>query len=159
AADVKVVVAVNKIDRPNAQPDRVIQQLAEAGLVVESYGGDVPSVNVSARTREGIEDLLDVVLLVAEILELKANPTRSASGVVIEAKLDRARGPVATVLVQNGTLDVGDVVVVGGIYGKVKALFNDRGKRIRNAGPSVPVEILGLSGVPEAGDRVEAVPD
>jgi translation initiation factor IF-2 len=159
AANVPVVVAINKIDRPNAQPDRVIQQLAEAGLVVESYGGDVPSVPVSARTREGIEDLLDVVLLVADIQELKANPDRPAAGVVIEAKLDRTRGAVATVLVQNGTLEVGDTVVAGSAWGKVKALFNDRGKRIRKAGPSVPAEILGLNGVPEAGDRMAAVAD
>jgi translation initiation factor IF-2 len=153
------VVAINKIDRPNAQPDRVIQQLAEADLVVESYGGDVPSVPVSAKTREGIEELLDVVLLVADILELKANPDRPAAGLVVEAKLDRTRGPVATVLVQNGSLSVGDVVVAGSITGKVKALFNDHGKRIRKAGPAVPVEILGLAGVPEAGDRVQAVAD
>jgi translation initiation factor IF-2 len=159
AADVPVVVAINKIDRPNAQPDRVIQQLAEAGLVAESYGGDVPSVPVSARTREGIEDLLDVVLLVADIHEFKANPQRAAVGVVIEAKLDRTRGAVATVLVQNGTLHVGDTVVAGGAWGKVKALFNDRGKRIREAAPSVPAEILGLNGVAEAGDRMTAVAD
>ena len=159
AAEVPVVVAINKIDRPNAQPDRVIQQLAEAGLVVESYGGDVPSVNVSARTREGIEDLLDVVLLVADIHEFKANPKRPAAGVVIEAKLDRTRGPVATVLVQSGTLQIGDTVVAGGAWGKVKALFNDRGKRIRDAGPSAPAEILGLNGVAEAGDRMAAVVD
>ncbi|HEY7063982.1 MAG TPA: translation initiation factor IF-2 [Chloroflexota bacterium] len=159
AANVPVVVAINKIDRPNAQPDRVIQQLAEAGLVVEAYGGDVPSVDVSARTRQGIEDLLDVVLLVADIHEFKANPDRPAAGVVIEAKLDRARGAVATVLVQNGTLAVGDVVVAGGSWGKVKALFNDRAKRIRTAGPSMPAEILGLNGVVEAGDRMEVVPD
>jgi translation initiation factor IF-2 len=159
AANVPVVVAINKIDRPNAQPDRVIQQLAEADLVVESYGGDVPSVPVSAKTREGIEELLDVVLLVADILELKANPDRPAAGLVVEAKLDRTRGPVATVLVQNGSLSVGDVVVAGTTTGKVKALFNDHGKRIRKAGPSVPVEILGLAGVPEAGDRVQAVAD
>jgi translation initiation factor IF-2 len=159
AADVPIVVAINKIDRPNAQPERVIQQLAEAGVVVESYGGDVPAVRVSAKTREGIEDLLDVVLLVADILELKANPDRPATGVVIEAKLDRSRGPVATVLVQNGTLEVGNIVVVGKFYGKVKALFNDRGKRVRKAGPSTPVEVLGLNGVPEAGDRLQVVSD
>jgi translation initiation factor IF-2 len=159
AANVPVVVAINKIDRPNAQPDRVIQQLAEAGLVVESYGGDVPSVPVSARTREGIEDLLDIVLLVADIHEFKANPDRPAAGVVIEAKLDRARGAVATVLVQNGTLEVGDTVVAGSAWGRVKALYNDRGKRIRKAGPSVPAEILGLNGVAEAGDRMAAVAD
>lgn len=159
AANVPVVVAINKIDRPNAQPDRVIQQLAELGLVVESYGGEVPSVPVSARTQEGIPDLLDVVLLVADILDLKANPDRPATGVVIEAKLDRARGPVATVLVQNGTLEVGDVVVAGGAMGKVKALFNDRGKRMRTAAPSVPAEILGLNGVAEAGDRMQVVND
>jgi len=154
AANVPVVVAINKIDRPNAQPDRVIQQLAELDLVVEAYGGDVPSVGVSAKTREGIEELLDVVLLVADILELKANPDRPATGIVIEAKLDRMRGPVATVLVQNGTLAIGDVVVAGSTVGKVKALFNDRGKRIRTAGPAVPAEILGLGTVPEAGDHV-----
>jgi translation initiation factor IF-2 len=159
AADVPVVVAINKIDRPNAQQDRVVQQLAEAGLVVEAYGGDVPSVPVSARTREGIEDLLDVVLLVADIHEFKANPERPALGVVIEAKLDRTRGAVATVLVQNGTLSVGDTVVAGNAWGKVKALFNDRGKRIRQAGPSAPAEILGLNGVAEAGDRMAAVAD
>jgi translation initiation factor IF-2 len=159
AANVPVVVAINKIDRPNAQPDRVIQQLAEIGLVVESYGGEVPSVPVSAKTQEGIPDLLDVVLLVADILDLKANPDRPATGVVIEAKLDRARGPVATVLVQNGTLEVGDVVVAGGAMGKVKALFNDRGKRMRTAGPSVPAEILGLNGVAEAGDHMQVAGD
>ncbi len=159
AANVPVVVAINKIDRPNAQPDRVIQQLAEADLVVESYGGDVPSVPVSAKTREGIEELLDVVLLVADILELKANPDRPATGLVVEAKLDRTRGPVATVLVQNGTLSLGDIVVAGGTTGKVKALFNDHGRRIRRAGPSVPVEVLGLTSVPEAGDRVQVVAD
>ena len=159
AANVPVVVAINKIDKPNAQPDRVLQQLAEIGLVVEAYGGDVPAVPVSAKTKQGIDDLLDVVLLVADILELKANPNRPAEGVVIEAKLDRTRGPVATVLVQNGTLEVGDIVVVGTVYGKVKALFNDRGKRIRKAGPAEPAEILGLNGVPEAGDRLQVVPD
>jgi translation initiation factor IF-2 len=159
AANVPVVVAINKIDRPNAEKDRVIQQLAEAGLVAEQYGGDVPAVPVSAKTQEGIQDLLDVVLLVADIQDFKANPARPASGVVIEAKLDRARGPVATVLVQAGTLNVGDVVVAGGAYGKVKALFNDRGQRVRQAGPSVPAEILGLNGVAEAGDPMLAVAD
>ena len=159
AANVPVVVAINKIDRPNAERDRVIQQLAEAGLVAEQYGGDVPAVGVSAKTQEGIQDLLDVVLLVADIHDFKANPARPASGVVIEAKLDRARGPVATVLVQTGTLHVGDVVVAGGAYGKVKALFNDRGQRVRQAGPSVPAEILGLNGVAEAGDPMQAVVD
>jgi translation initiation factor IF-2 len=159
AANVPVVVAINKIDRPNAERDRVIQQLAEAGLVAEQYGGDVPAVGVSAKTQEGIQDLLDVVLLVADIHDFKANPARPASGVVIEAKLDRARGPVATVLVQTGTMHVGDVVVAGGAYGKVKALFNDRGQRVRQAGPSVPAEILGLNGVAEAGDPMQAVVD
>src|SRR5581483_601667 len=159
AANVPVVVAINKIDRPNAQPDRVIQQLAEADLVVESYGGDVPSVPVSAKTREGIEELLDVVLLVADILELKANPDRPATGLVVEAKLDRTRGPVATVLVQNGTLSLGDIVVAGGTTGKVKALFNDQGRRIRGAGRAVPVEVLGLTSVTEEGDRVQVVAD
>jgi translation initiation factor IF-2 len=159
AANVPMVVAVNKIDKPNAQPDRVLQQLAEIGVVVEAYGGDVPAVFVSAKTRQGLDELLEVVLLVADILELKANPNRPAEGVVIEAKLDRTRGPVATVLVQNGTLEVGDIVVVGTTYGKVKALFNDRGKRVRKAGPSDPVEILGLNGVPTAGDRLQVVPD
>jgi translation initiation factor IF-2 len=159
AANVPMVVAVNKIDKPNAQPDRVLQQLAEIGVVVEAYGGDVPAVPVSAKTKQGLDELLEVVLLVADILDLKANPHRPAEGVVIEAKLDRTRGPVATVLVQNGTLEVGDIVVVGTTYGKVKALFNDRGKRVRKAGPAEPVEILGLNGVPTAGDRFQVVPD
>ena len=159
AAEVPIVVALNKIDKPNANPDRVLGQLAEHGLVPVQYGGDTEVVPVSARTKQGIPELLDTIIAVAELAELKANPNRPAVGTVIEAKLDKARGPVATVLVQNGTLKVGDIVVAGSVTGRVRALFNDRGKRIKQAGPSVPVEVLGLSSVPEAGDRVTVVPD
>jgi translation initiation factor IF-2 len=159
AAKVPIVVALNKMDRPNINPDRVKQQLAERGVVIEEYGGDVPLVPVSARTGEGIDDLLSTVAIMAEVAEFKANPDRAAVGIVVEAKLDKARGPVATVLVQRGTLNVGDVVVVGGVTGKLRALFNDKGKRIKSAGPAMPVEILGLSGVPQAGDRLTVVAD
>lgn len=159
AANVPIVVAINKIDKPDANPDRVKQQLAEIGLVAEEYGGDVVMVPVSARRKEGIDHLLEMLLLVSEMAELKANPNRPASGVVIEAKLDKARGPVATVLVKTGTLKPGDALVAGGNYGKVKALFDDRGKRLRRAGPSTPVEVLGLNGVPTAGDTFRVVPD
>jgi translation initiation factor IF-2 len=161
AANVPIVVALNKIDRPNANPERVKQQLAsDANLVIREFGGEVEVVPVSARTREGLDGLLETVLLVAEAdVDPKANPNRSASGVVVEAKMDKTRGPVATVLVQNGSLNVGDIVTIGGTYGRVKALFNDRGKRIRTADPSTPVEILGLNGVPTAGDRLLTTPD
>ncbi len=159
AAGVPIVVALNKIDRPDATPDRVKQQLMEIGLVAREFGGDEEMVPVSARTDEGIDALLETILLVAEIGNYRANPHRSAVGTVIEAKLDRARGPVATVLVENGTLNVGDVIVVGRYSGRIKALFNDKGKRIRGAEPSVPAEVLGLDGVPGAGDRFQVVAD
>ncbi len=152
AANVPIVVAINKIDKADANPDRVKQQLAEIGLVPEDYGGQTIMVPVSARRKEGIDTLLEMLLLVSEMQEYKANPTRAAAGVVIEAKLDKARGPVATVLVKAGTLKVGDAVVAGGTYGKVKALFDEKGRRLRKAGPSMPAELLGLNGVPVAGD-------
>jgi len=152
AADVPIVVAVNKIDKPDANPDRVMQQLTEHGIVPEEWGGENIFVPISALKGEGIDDLLEMILLQAEILELKANPDRRARGVVIEAELDKSRGAVATVLVQNGTLRVGEGIVVGTQYGKVRAMINDRGRRVKEAPPSTPVEILGLSGVPKAGD-------
>ena len=152
AAGVEIIVAINKIDKPGANPDRVKQELMEQGLVPEEYGGDTIMVPVSAKKQIGIDDLLEMVLLVAEVKELKANPNRDARGVIVEAKLDKGRGPVATVLVQNGTLRIGDSVVCGTTYGKVRAMVNDRGENVKKAGPSVPVEILGLNDVPEAGD-------
>jgi translation initiation factor IF-2 len=159
AAKVPMIVAVNKIDVPDANPDRVRAQLAEHEVVVESYGGDVPSVEVSARTRQGIDELLEMVELVAELQELKANPNRPARGLVIEARLDPRRGPVATLLVQTGTLNVGDVITVGPHSGRVRAMFDHRGRGLRHAEPSTPVEILGLSDVPQAGDRFAVAPD
>lgn len=152
AADVPIVVAVNKIDKPEANPDRVMQQLTEHGIIPEDWGGENIFVPVSALKGDGIDDLLEMILLQAEILELKANPNKRARGVVIEAELDKSRGAVATVLVQNGTLRVGDGIVVGTEYGRVRAMINDRGRRVKEAPPSMPVEILGLSGVPKAGD-------
>ena len=152
SAGVPIIVAINKIDKPGANPDRVKQELMEQGLVPEEYGGDTIMVPVSAKKQIGIDDLLEMVLLVAEVKELKANPNRDARGVIVEAKLDKGRGPVATVLVQNGTLRIGDSVVCGTTYGKVRAMVNDRGENVKKAGPSVPVEILGLNDVPEAGD-------
>lgn len=157
AANVPMIVAMNKIDKPNVNPDRVKQELAENGVLIEEWGGDTICVPVSAKTGEGIENLLEMILLAAEMLELKANPKRLASGTVIEAKLDKGRGPVATVLVQNGTLKIGDSIVAGSSYGRVRAMMNDKGKAIKKAGPSTPVEILGLSDVPEAGDLFNAV--
>jgi translation initiation factor IF-2 len=159
AAKVPIVVALNKMDREDINPDRVKQQLAEKDVVAEEYGGEVPVVPVSARTGEGIDNLLTTIALMADIAELKANPHRVATGLVVEAKLDKARGPVATVLVQRGTLAAGDVVVIGPVTGKLRALFNDKGKRIKSAGPSMPVEVLGLNAVPSAGDRLTVVPD
>lgn len=152
AADVPIIVALNKIDKPEANPERVKQQLTEHGLVPEEWGGETIYVPVSALKGEGIDDLLEMILLVAEVQELKANPNKRARGVVIEAELDKNRGPLATVLVQNGTLQVGDALVAGNYFGKVRAMINDRGRRVREAGPSTPVEILGLSDVPNAGD-------
>src|ERR671915_288458 len=159
AARVPIVVALNKMDRDDINPDRVKQQLAEKDVVAEEYGGDVPVVPVSARTGDGIDDLLTTIAIVADIAELKANPHRTASGLVVEAKLDKSRGPVATVLVQRGTLNAGDVVVIGPVTGKIRALIDDKGRRIKSAGPSMPAEVLGLSGVPKAGDRLVVVPD
>ena len=152
SANVPIIVAVNKIDKPGANPDRVKQELMEHNLVPEEYGGDTIMVPVSAKQQIGIDDLLENVLLVAEVEELKANPNRDARGVIIEAKLDKGRGTVATVLVQNGTLRIGDSVVCGTTYGKVRAMVDDRGNNVKKAGPSVPVEILGLNDVPAAGD-------
>jgi len=152
SANVPLVVAINKIDLPTANPDRIKQQLSELEVMPEEWGGDVPFVEVSAREGLGIDDLLEVLLLVADVNELKANPNQAASGVVLEAKVDSSRGPVATVLVQNGTLNLRDVVVAGSTWGRIKAMFDDRGKRVRKATPSTPVEILGLMEVPQAGD-------
>ncbi len=159
AAGVPIVVAINKIDRPEANPERVKQQLADAGLVVEDWGGDVVAVEVSAKEELGIDDLLENLMLVAEMEELKADPSRPAEGVVIEAKLDKTRGPLCTVLIHNGTLRVGDTVVVGETWGRLKAMFNDAGKRIKRAGPSAPAELLGLNSVPEVGDTLAVVGD
>lgn len=159
AANVPLIVAINKIDRPGANIDKVKQELTEYGLVAEDWGGDTICVPVSAHTKEGIDDLLEMILLSSEILELKANPNRKAKGTVVEAKLDKGRGAVATLLIQNGTLRVGDSIVVGSTYGRIRAMFNDKGRNIKSAGPSTPVEILGLSEVPEAGDKFYQVKD
>ncbi|MGE5653661.1 MAG: translation initiation factor IF-2, partial [Bacillota bacterium] len=157
AAKVPIVVAINKIDRPNANPDRVKQELTQYELVAEEWGGDTVMVPVSALKRENIDTLLESILLVADVAELQANPNRKATGSVVEAKLDKGRGPVATVLVHNGTLEVGDVVIVGDTYGKVRAMVDDKGRRIKKAPPSTPVEVIGLESVPAAGDRLFAV--
>ncbi len=159
AAQVPILVAINKIDKPDANPDRVKQQLSEHGLVSEEWGGDTIFVPVSAIRGDGLEELLEMILLLAEVGELKASPDRSARGTVVEAKLDRGRGPVATILVQDGTLRVGDSVICGSIAGKVRAMTNDRGERIDEAGPSTPVELIGLNDVPMAGDRFQVVSD
>jgi translation initiation factor IF-2 len=159
AAKVPIIIALNKIDKPDANPDRVKNGLAEAGVVVEEYGGDVPMVAVSAKARLGLDELLEMVNLVADLQELKANPKRAAIGTIIEAELDKGRGPVATALVQTGTLRVGDVIVVGETYGKVRALENALGKRITKAGPSSPAVVLGLADVPQAGDILRVVDD
>lgn len=159
AAQIPMIVAINKIDKPGANPDRVKQELTEYGLVAEEWGGDSIMVPVSAVTGEGIDNLLEMVLLVSEMQDLKANPNRSAIGTVIEAKLDKGRGPVATVLIQKGTLFVGDVILVGSVFGRVRLLNNDKGKRVKKAGPSSPVEVVGLAELPEAGDTLYAVDD
>jgi translation initiation factor IF-2 len=159
AANVPIVVAINKMDKEDAQPDRVKSQLSEEGLQPVDWGGKTEMVQVSARTGEGIDQLIETVLLEAELRDLKANKQRRAQGVVIESALDKGRGAVATVLVQNGTLRVGDVVVVGGAYGKIRALVDDKGKQVKKAGPSIPVEIMGLSDVPSAGDALMVVSD
>ncbi len=159
AAEVAIIVAINKIDKEGANPDRVRQELTEHNLVPEEWGGDTICVEVSAKQGTNIDQLLEMVLLVAEMKELKANPDRSAKGTVIEAQLDKGRGPVATVLVQNGTLHAGDIVVAGTAVGRVRAMNDDKGKAVKKAGPSIPVEILGLSEVPEGGDTFYAVED
>jgi translation initiation factor IF-2 len=159
AAKVPIIVAINKIDKDNADPERVQRELADVGLVPEDWGGDTIFVKVSAKKKQGIDDLLEMVLLQAELLELKANPDKLAMGYVVEAKLDSGRGPVATVLVKQGTLMVHDPVVCGVHYGKIRALLNDRGVQVTSAGPSMPVEIIGLSGVPNAGDELLALSD
>ncbi len=159
AANVPIVVAINKIDLPNANPDRIKQQLSDHGLVPEQWGGETIYVEVSAKRKQNIDELLEMILLQAEILELRANPARRGQGVVIEAELDKTRGPVATVLVQKGKVHVGDAFVVGMHYGRLRALLNDRGEKIQVAGPATPVEVVGLSGVPLAGDVFQVVTD
>jgi translation initiation factor IF-2 len=159
AAKVPIVVAVNKIDKPGADPDRVKRQVSELGLVPEEWGGDTLFCNVSAHTREGIDNLLEQLALQSEVLELKANPSKAATGIVIEAELDRGRGPVATILVTDGTLNRGDVILAGGAYGKVRAMLDSAGNQVTSAGPSTPVAIIGLSDVPSAGDPVHMVRD
>ncbi len=157
AAGVPIIVALNKIDRPNANPDKVKQQLVDAGLVPEEWGGDVIMAHVSAKEKRGIPELLESILLVAEIGELRADPTKSAVGVVIEANMDKTKGPLGTVLIHNGTLRLGDIVVIGTTWGKIKAMYNDQGKQIRKAEPSTPAEILGLNEVPQVGDVMNVV--
>ena len=159
AAGVSIIVAINKMDKISADPERVKQQLTEYGLVPEEWGGDVPVIPVSAHTKEGLDDLLEMVTLVAEIKELKANPDRPAKGTVIEARLDKGRGPIASVLVQNGTLRVGDIIVAGTAVGRVRAMTNEKGEKVKEAGPSFPVEITGLDDVPSGGDIFNAVSD
>ena len=159
AAKVQIIVAINKMDKPEANPDRVLQQLTEHSIVPEEWGGDVICVPVSAKTHEGIDKLLENILLVAEMMELKANPDRRAKGVVIEARLDKGRGPVASLLVQNGTLKSGDIIVTGTSVGRVRVMTNENGKTLKQAGPSVPVEITGLAETPDAGDSFDAVSD
>lgn len=159
AANVQIIVAINKMDKPEANPDRVLEQLTEHELVPEKWGGDVICVPVSAKTHEGIDNLLESILLVAEMMELKANPDRRAKGIVIEARLDKGRGPVASLLVQNGTLHTGDIIVAGTAVGRVRVMSNENGKELKTAGPSVPVEITGLAETPNAGDVFDAVSD
>src|SRR3982074_3069186 len=159
AAGVPTIVAINKVDKPDANPDRVKQELAQQGLNPVEWGGETEMVQVSAKKRENLETLLETILLTSDILNLRASPTRLASGVVLEAKLDRGRGPVATVLVQQGTLRVGDPFIVGQIFGKVRAMFNDRGEAVTEAPPATPVEVLGLQGVPQARESFQVVAD
>jgi translation initiation factor IF-2 len=159
AAEVPIIVAINKIDKPDANPDRVRQELADRGLLWDGWGGDTTMVEVSAKKRQNLNGLLEMIILTSDILELKANADRLASGVVLEAKLDRGRGAVATVLVQQGTLKVGDPFIAGQVFGRVRAMFDDRGQAIDKAGPSTPIEVLGLQGVPAAGDQLQVVGD
>ena len=159
AADVSIIVAINKMDKPDASVDKIMQQLTEYELVPEEWGGDVICVPVSAKTHMNIDKLLENILLVAEMRELKANPNRAAKGIVIEARLDKGRGPVATLLVQNGTLHSGDIIVAGSAVGRVRVMVDDNRKKLNSAGPSVPVEIMGLDAVPQGGDIFNAVSD
>ncbi len=159
AAKIEIIVAINKMDKPGANPDRIMQQLTEHELVPEAWGGDIICVPVSAKTHEGIDNLLENVLLVSDVLELKANPDRRAGGTVIEARLDKGRGPVATLLVQRGTLKIGDIVVAGTSVGRIRAMTNENGRKLKEAGPSIPVEITGLDTAPSAGDTFDAVSD
>ncbi len=159
AAGVQIIVAINKMDKEGANPERIKQQLTEYSLVPEEWGGDTICVPVSAKTQMGIDDLLENILLVAEMAELKANPNRAAKGVVIEARLDRGKGPIATLLVQNGTLHSGDIIVAGSAVGRIRVMVNEKGKKLKEAGPSVPVEIMGLDETPNAGDQFDAVED
>ncbi|MGA8038152.1 MAG: translation initiation factor IF-2 [Candidatus Acidiferrales bacterium] len=155
AANVPIIVAINKVDKPDAQPERVKRQLSDKGLMPEEWGGDTVMVEVSAKAKKNLPKLLEMILLVGDLRELKADPKIPASGTVLESRVDKGRGPVATMLVQNGTLHVGDVFIVGAVYGKVRAMFDDRGAPIKQAGPATPVEVLGLQGVPEAGDQFQ----
>jgi translation initiation factor IF-2 len=159
AAGVPILVAINKIDKPNANPDRVKKELSDLGLTPEQWGGQTVTVEVSAKKKENLELLLEMILLVTEISDLKANPKRNASGTVLESKLDKGRGPVATILVQDGTLRVGDTLIAGTIVGKVRALIDDRGRQLKAAGPATPVEVLGLGGLPQPGDAFQALTD
>jgi translation initiation factor IF-2 len=159
AAQVPMIVAINKIDKAEANPNLVRQQLAEAGVIVEEFGGDIPSVEVSARAKLNIDDLLDVILLVAELEDLKANPDKMATGTIVEAEMDRARGPIATVLVKAGSLRLKDFCVVGETYGKIRAMMTDTGRRVKRAEPAMPVVVMGLSSVPQAGDSLQVVAD
>ncbi len=159
AAGIPILVAINKMDKPNANPDRILQQLTEYGLVAEEWGGETVVSRISAKTGEGIAGLLEMVILTAEMRELRANPNRAASGTVIEARLDKGRGPVATLLIQNGTLKQGDVIIAGTAVGRVRAMTDEKGQKVESAGPSVPVEIIGMGEVPGAGDRFHAVAD
>jgi len=159
AAKVPIIIALNKIDKPDADPVRVKTELTEAGIVIEEYGGDVPLVAVSAKSRQGLDELIEMVLLVADLQELKANPNRPAVGTIVEAQMDKSRGAIATALVQTGTLRVGDIIVVGETFGRVRALENERGKRVKQAGPASAVVVLGLSEVPEAGDILRVAAD
>ncbi len=159
AAGVPIIVAINKIDKPDAQPERIKQQLADRGLLAEDWGGDTVMVPVSAKAKQNLDLLLEMILLVAEMQDLKANPARPGMGTVLEAKLDRGRGPVATVLVRNGTLKVGDYFIVGSVFGRVRAMFDDQGQPAREVGPSLPAEVIGLESLPEVGDTMQVVTD
>jgi translation initiation factor IF-2 len=159
AAKVPMIVAINKVDKPDSKPERIKQQLSDRGVLWDEWGGDTVMVDVSAKTKQGIDQLLEMILLVADIQDLKANPARPGMGTVLEAKLDRGRGPVATVLVRNGTLRVGDYFICGSVFGRVRAMFDDRGNATKEVGPSLPAEILGLESLPEVGDTLQVVTD